>query len=284
MRPSRSRSTALTPWPLAVYTVIQHFPMTAHEKMSPLLETPTPGLLDLGQDSLLNVLSFCSLHDVARFGLTNRSLHHLVEEEYRLRDARMTNNKSRASTARQRMYRWATGQACLDQATAGFFRNESKCSRPRFLLYPSATSEAMLRLYSLKQQSVLWEGFLPWKEAAPGWQLDVAPLCATWNSLVQPVSQSPAAASLELVSQVIEDLVFVLVIVESGGRHPEAHLVTCTQGVALSQRQHGSRNPSSFVLRQRRIEEFPIVVHLSLHTCGNVLENCQICYFKAPIA
>lgn len=248
--------------------------------------TPVEGLslslLDLSDGALLTILSFSSLDDVAQLAQCNRYLHRLVHKDvYRLRDAAMI-HKSRAPTSRQRLHRWAKGESCLDNAISAFFRNEATKIPKHVLLTPTATSETMLCVYSIKQQSVLWQGFLPWATATTslpgGWHLDVAPLRSMWAHLLPRTGTT--TASLEQICKVVDDLVFALAVVDGGTRLPRAHLVTCTNGVALSQRQHGNRMPSSFVLRQQRVEAVPVVVHLALHTSGNILESCQISYFS----
>jgi hypothetical protein len=130
------------------------------------------------------------------------------------------------------------------------------------------TTEAWLRLYSVRRQAVVWEGFLPWvaptttptntastQQQRGSWQVDVRALAPVWAHFTKALPTA-ATSALESLSQLVDDWVVVLVVVgrdeeedcspddndgsSTSVRHHDttARLVTCTQGVALSQRQH----------------------------------------------
>ena len=232
-------------------------------------------MLDLGDGPLLTILSFCDLPTVSRVAQTSHGMHRLVQQECRLRDACYgMDQKSRATTAQQRLQRWAVGQACLEQAT------RTLPAPQHVLIDPSEGAETMLRLFSVSRSAVLWEGFLPRSACcSSGWQLEVGPLQHVWRQIIHP----SISYSLEILSQAVEDLVVALVIVD---QNTKAHLVTCTQGVALSQRQHNAaanslQTLSTFVLRQQGVQRLPVVVHVALKADADALKGINVSYFCA---
>eukprot|EP00977_Amphora_coffeiformis_P020555 scaffold8371_cov199-Amphora_coffeaeformis.AAC.8 len=241
-------------------------------------------MLDLGDDLLCTILSFCDLPTISRVAQTNHCLHRLVQHEWCWRDASyysIDQKSRRAQTARERLQRWAVGQSCLAQAM------QTLSAVPKHVLVePSEGAETMLRLFSVRRNTVLWEGFLPRIECnSSGWQLDVEPLQHVWRQMIMHPSFS---SSLELLSQALEDLVVGLVIVDPSST--KAHLVTCTQGVALSQRQHTATNstmpqqqqpPCTFVLRQQWVQQLPVVVHVALKADATTLMGINVSYFSA---
>lgn len=260
--------------------------------------------LDIGDGPLATILSFLDVRDLPKTSLTCRYMNGLCEQEWAIRDAMLpAKSKSKATTPKERCQRLALGQETLDAATCSFLAGEPASPR-HVILKPLESSETMLRLYSITNQSVLWEGFLPLSCNAGdgsnnnqqqqqsgnsiGWKLDVAPLSSFWSQMVKPLPTS-AISSLEVVSQLVDDLVVILVDVSRQGKRPvEARLVTCTQGVALSQRQHTSDmggirsespSPSTFVLRQQVVKGMPVVVHLSFKAHADVLDEINVSYF-----
>ena len=239
-------------------------------------------ILDLGDDLLRTMLSFCDLPTISRIAQTNHCMHNIVQQEWCWRDAShySPDQKSRwAKTARERLQRWAVGQSCLARAT------QTPPAIPQHVLIdPSQGAETMLRLFSVRRNAVLWEGFLPRMGcSSAGWQLNVEPLQHVWRQMIMQPSFS---SSLELLSQAVEDLVVALVIVDLSST--KARLVTCTQGVALSQRQHTAANstsqqqpPCTFVLRQQWVHQLPVVVHVALKADATALMSINVTYFCA---
>lgn len=230
-------------------------------------------ILDLGEGPLITILSFCDLPTVSRVAQTNHNMHRVVQAEWSLRDALYSmDQKSRAVAPRERLQRWAVGQACIDEAMA------TPQAPQRVLIEPSDEAETMLRLFSVSRGSVLWEGFLPRSGySSSGWQLEVGPLQQVWRQVVH----ASMSSSLELLSQAVEDLVIAVAIVD---QNRKTHLVACTQGVALSQRQHNAAAmnmsvPATFVLRQQWLQGLPVVVHLSLRTDATALTDISVSYF-----
>ena len=252
-----------------------------------LLAVPL-NFLDLGEGPLSTILSFLPLRDVASLACVHSYCwRFLVQQEYQLRDVAMDEmTKSRAATPQKRLQRWAVATAQCDAAAKAWERGVPAVpSHVALDLSPSC--EIMLRLYSICREKIIWQGFLPCQHtssspnnnsqgSASGWQLDVTLLRPVWAQLVKPLTSLPSPSMLECVSQIVEDLVVTLVLV---GKTGAARLVTCTQGVALSQRQHGVQSPSTFVLRQQKVAGLPIVVHVALKAEAQILNELNVSYF-----